>query len=527
MNAVRHRRISKQLSIIAVTLCMLTLLTGASPVEASASQALPYDGDDVVAEYEDEDGDEDIDRRRYYWRMPGIDACIGFVDVDAQGAGTWYYYLTDQVGSVIAVVDSSGDIVNRYDYDAFGNLLPENTVETVPNRYRFHGREYDAERGDYYYRYRTYIPEWGAFTGPDLLIEMTDPMGAVNYTFCSNHPMQNIDPLGLWEPDPEMQRRMKYQAGMGICDPSGAGGTALGTFPPPVPSSPRAKLWSLRNPKQWAMSSLLDNFKNRYGGRGMGLLRWAAYKGYQLRKMKDSQPGNWTKVWYSQDLIRFGSSTTLDQASEGLMGTLEKMYAADRRQRELEFLIEGNGTSCLADVQVFLIYGLGGIGFKGVDEAIAGSTILNEDLAAGQRVWSGVTGTTQVLATVIPLGKGVAHLASKTGLGRAVYSSKWNPTLWGEKAAVNTVNAAARAAPNANDMHHAFAKAKHNLGDLVRHCGSEANVYRAVERATEAALKAQGTTSGVYSTTVKIGTEQLTVTGKIVDGVVRVGTFYK
>ena len=27
----------------------------------------------------------------------------------------WYYYLTDTVGSVVAVVDSSGAVVNRYD----------------------------------------------------------------------------------------------------------------------------------------------------------------------------------------------------------------------------------------------------------------------------------------------------------------------------------------------------------------------------------------------------------------------------
>jgi RHS repeat-associated protein len=148
----RHRRISTLLLTISVMVC---LLTAATPASAS------------------------IARRNYEHTR------------DGQGR------LTDQVGSVIAVVAASGDIVNSYDYDAFGNLLAENTVETVANRYRFHGREYDAERGDYYYRYRTYIPEWGAFTGPDLLIDKTDPMGAANYTFCSNHPMQNVDPLGL------------------------------------------------------------------------------------------------------------------------------------------------------------------------------------------------------------------------------------------------------------------------------------------------------------------------------------------
>ncbi|MGM0597787.1 MAG: hypothetical protein ACQES9_12195, partial [Myxococcota bacterium] len=81
------------------------------------------------------------DRTRYYWNLPGIDRRIGFVDID-HDAGTeeWYYYITDPAGSVVGVVDEDGNLVNHYDYDAFGNLLPHHSYENVPNRYRFQGR---------------------------------------------------------------------------------------------------------------------------------------------------------------------------------------------------------------------------------------------------------------------------------------------------------------------------------------------------------------------------------------------------
>jgi RHS repeat-associated protein len=131
------------------------------------------------------------------WTLPEIDQRIGFVDIDAEGEPHWYYYLCDQVGSVLAVVNEQGQVVNQYDYDAFGNLHPDTSFENVPNRYRFHGREWDEHRGDYYYRYRCYIPEWGCFTTPDPHLNPTEPEGACNYLFCGNDPVGRIDPMGL------------------------------------------------------------------------------------------------------------------------------------------------------------------------------------------------------------------------------------------------------------------------------------------------------------------------------------------
>ena len=163
-----------------------------------------YEGDDVSVEYVDGNGNGSLldacDYTRKYWLLPEIDQRIGFMDIDSTGTKTRYYYLTDQVGSVLQIVTTNGTVVNQYDYDAFGNIRWENSFEGVANRYTFHGREWDAERGDYYYRNRTYVPEWGSFTGPDMYLGNGiegEPEGVGNYVFCRNDPVNNLDPCGL------------------------------------------------------------------------------------------------------------------------------------------------------------------------------------------------------------------------------------------------------------------------------------------------------------------------------------------
>ncbi len=48
-------------------------------------------------------------------------------------------------------------------------------------------------RGEY-----NYIPEWGQFASPDLLLDATEPEGACNYVFCGNDPVENTDSYGLY-----------------------------------------------------------------------------------------------------------------------------------------------------------------------------------------------------------------------------------------------------------------------------------------------------------------------------------------
>lgn len=46
-----------------------------------------------------------------------------------------YYYLMDDLGSVLKVVDSSGNVKNSYYYDPYGNSLNKN--ETVSNPWQY------------------------------------------------------------------------------------------------------------------------------------------------------------------------------------------------------------------------------------------------------------------------------------------------------------------------------------------------------------------------------------------------------
>jgi RHS repeat-associated protein len=138
-----------------------------------------YQGDDIVAEYVDEGNNGSVDKTRVYWTLPDIDQRVVFVDIEG-GTNTFYYYLCDQVGSVMQVVRQDGTVVNQYDYDAYGNLREDTSFETVPNRYRFQGREWDEHAHHYYFRNRVYFPEWGTFASPDMnmaLGPIGEPMG--------------------------------------------------------------------------------------------------------------------------------------------------------------------------------------------------------------------------------------------------------------------------------------------------------------------------------------------------------------
>ena len=79
---------------------------------------------------------------------------------------------------------------------------------------------------------------------------------------------------------------------------------------------------------------------------------------------------------------------------------------------------------------------------------------------------------------------------------------------------------------NAHKLEHIFGNAEHNLESLVSEFGSREAAGNAIQQATEAAVRQQGLT-GVFETSVKVGSQSITVRGAVVDGAVKIGTAFK
>nr|WP_208022515.1 RHS repeat-associated core domain-containing protein [Desulfonema ishimotonii] len=108
--------------------------------------------------------------------------------------GQRYYLAYDQVGSLRAVTDASGNLVKRIEYDTFGNVTSDsNTAFAVP--FGFAGGLYDADTGLVRFGYRDYDPDAGRWTAKD-------PIGFAGgdtdlYGYCLSDPVNWIDPDGL------------------------------------------------------------------------------------------------------------------------------------------------------------------------------------------------------------------------------------------------------------------------------------------------------------------------------------------
>ncbi len=112
--------------------------------------------------------------------------------------GAVYYYHQDHLNSTIAVTDESGNVVEQYRYDVYGQPYfygPDSTPRTesaLGIRFLFTGREWLGSLALYDYRHRIYSPSLGRF------LQM-DPLGFAagdvsRYRLCMNGPLTFADP---------------------------------------------------------------------------------------------------------------------------------------------------------------------------------------------------------------------------------------------------------------------------------------------------------------------------------------------
>ena len=120
---------------------------------------------------------------------------------DAESARTYYHYASDEMGSITHVM-AGADVLNRYEYDAWGNA--EVCEEQVANRFRFNGQQYDPVSQQYYLRARFYNPVIARFTQEDTY----RGDGLNLYAYCRNNPVYYVDPSGHFC-DPAAQKIME------------------------------------------------------------------------------------------------------------------------------------------------------------------------------------------------------------------------------------------------------------------------------------------------------------------------------
>ena len=113
----------------------------------------------------------------------------------------FYYYVTNVQGDVIAIVDSAGNELVTYTYDAWGNVLSTGgTMATTLGKYnpfRYRGYVYDQETGLYYLQSRYYSPYLCRFINADTYVSTGQGILGYNmFAYCNNNPVIYVDPSG-------------------------------------------------------------------------------------------------------------------------------------------------------------------------------------------------------------------------------------------------------------------------------------------------------------------------------------------
>ena len=160
-----------------------------------------YDGPRLLEEYVNPGTGVFALATRYIYGG-GLDELIAI-----ETGGLRYYTYRDALGSIEAITDSAGVVVERYDYDAFGvptvtdglgvptplGIYGEPTSQ-YGNDLWFTGARWDPESGNYHMRARQYEPLAGRFVSRDPLGYVDGP-NAYSYGYSS--PTNWTDPFGL------------------------------------------------------------------------------------------------------------------------------------------------------------------------------------------------------------------------------------------------------------------------------------------------------------------------------------------
>ena len=119
--------------------------------------------------------------------------------------GTLYSYVHNLQSDIVGIVDSYGNLVVEYKYNAWGKPTLVRTLtteyETLAelNPFRYRGYVWDKETGLYYLRSRYYSPERERFLNADRFVsDQWSVLGKNSFVYCFNCPTMLEESTGAW-----------------------------------------------------------------------------------------------------------------------------------------------------------------------------------------------------------------------------------------------------------------------------------------------------------------------------------------
>ena len=185
-----------------------------------------------------------VDGNKLYfvYDAAGTPIQLAYTPVNSTTA-SYYYFVTNLQGDVIAILNSSGTVVVEYTYDAWGKVLSITgsmaSTLGVQNPLRYRGYVYDQETHLYYLQSRYYDPEIGRFINADVFTSTGQGLLGNNmFAYCGNNPVNCIDPTGqFWSEIWKFAKTAVAEIGkaMGLMSPAYAGCGGAAAVDGPLP----------------------------------------------------------------------------------------------------------------------------------------------------------------------------------------------------------------------------------------------------------------------------------------------------